>query len=164
MLLEGSCHCQAVRFRVRCPHPYPFNVCYCGICRKTGGGGGSAINIGADAASLEILRGQDQLRSYHARLEAEDGTVSRSNAERRFCGLCGSHLWLFDSRWPDLIHPLASAIDTPLPVPPEHTHLMTDFRPEWVMFRPDPKDRQHGHYPDESIAAWHARLGLTDSD
>ena len=40
MLLEGSCHCGAIRFRVRSAHPCPFNLCYCNICRKTGGGGG----------------------------------------------------------------------------------------------------------------------------
>ena len=40
MLLQGSCHCQRVRFRVRCSHPYPFLLCYCSICRKTEGCGG----------------------------------------------------------------------------------------------------------------------------
>lgn len=37
MLLEGSCHCEAVRFRVHSSHPYPFNLCYGSICRKTAG-------------------------------------------------------------------------------------------------------------------------------
>ena len=37
MLLEGSCHCASVRFSVNSPHPYPFNYCYCTICRKTAG-------------------------------------------------------------------------------------------------------------------------------
>ena len=54
MLLEGSCHCGAIRFRVRSAHPYPFNHCYCSICRKTGGGGGYAINLGAEYESLEV--------------------------------------------------------------------------------------------------------------
>ena len=40
MHLEGSCHCGKVRFSVKAPHPYPFNLCYCSICRKTAGGGG----------------------------------------------------------------------------------------------------------------------------
>ena len=47
MHLEGSCHCGAVRFSVEAPHPYPFNLCYCSICRKTAGAGGFAINLGA---------------------------------------------------------------------------------------------------------------------
>jgi hypothetical protein len=48
MKLNGSCHCGAVRFSVQSPHPYPFTPCYCSICRKTAGGGGYAINLGAD--------------------------------------------------------------------------------------------------------------------
>lgn len=36
MLLDGSCHCGSVRFTVHAPHPYPFNLCYCSICRKSG--------------------------------------------------------------------------------------------------------------------------------
>lgn len=47
MLLEGSCHCGAVHFRVESPHPFPYQRCYCSICCKTAGGGGYAINLGA---------------------------------------------------------------------------------------------------------------------
>jgi hypothetical protein len=34
MRLEGSCHCGAVTFRLESAHPYPFNLCYCSICRR----------------------------------------------------------------------------------------------------------------------------------
>ncbi|WP_456298298.1 GFA family protein [Amphritea pacifica] len=37
MQLEGSCHCGSVRFTVNSSQPYPFNQCYCSICRKTAG-------------------------------------------------------------------------------------------------------------------------------
>ena len=47
MLFEGSCHCGAVRFRAESPTPYPYQACYCSICRKTAGGGGYAINLGS---------------------------------------------------------------------------------------------------------------------
>ncbi len=157
MLLEGSCHCRAVRFTVESHHPYPFNLCYCSICRKTAGGGGFAINLRGEAASLRIT-GEEHLRTYHARLD-DDGT-EYSPAERRFCGLCGSALWLWDPRWPDLVHPHASAVDTPLPIPPERTHLMLGSRASWVQPRVDPQDRTFDGYPDESIAQWHERLGL----
>jgi len=160
MLLDGSCHCKAVQFSVESRHPYPFNVCYCGICRKLAGGGGSAINLNADFATLKI-EGREHIRVYNARLEDETaGEVATSNAERSFCGVCGTHLWLWDSRWPDQVHPLATVIDTELPTPPERTHLMVDFKPGWVAFDPAPQDRVHGRYPDESIADWHDRLGL----
>jgi hypothetical protein len=38
MLLEGSCHCGAVSFRVEWETPYSYQACYCSICRKTVGG------------------------------------------------------------------------------------------------------------------------------
>lgn len=159
MYLEGSCHCRAVRFSLECKHPYPFNLCYCSICRKTAGGGGFAINLGGDAASLQV-QGREYERVYHAHLYDEDGRVEQSPAERHFCGECGSALWLWDPRWPKLVHPFASAIDTPLPRPPERTHLMLGSKAPWVDVRADPPDKLFEEYPEESIAEWHERLGL----
>jgi len=159
MKLEGSCHCGAVRFSLRSAHPYPFNHCYCSICRKTAGGGGYTVNISGDNSSLEV-EGEANISIYQAR--TEDGSLSP--LERRFCKHCGSALWCWDPRWPDLIHPQAGAIDTELPAPPERTHLMLAFKPNWVSVDKGPDDRLHDAYPDESIAAWHDRFGLTDLD
>jgi hypothetical protein len=164
MLLEGSCHCGAVRFRLRSRHPYPFNLCYCSICRKTAGGGGYAINLGGDAASLEV-EGREHVRIYHAKIRDEpDEEPYESPAERHFCGLCASCLWLFDPRWPELIHPFASAIDTALPIPPERTHLMLGSKTPWVVPAIGPRDQQFEDYPDEAISEWHERLGLVSDD
>ncbi len=160
MRLTGSCHCQAVQFTVDADHPYPFNRCYCEICRKTAGGGGYAINLGALADSLEV-EGREAIRIYQARIRDEQsGEIETSPGQRHFCGECGSALWVWDPRWPELIHPHASAIDTPLPVPPERMHMMLDSAREWV--EPDTRegDRCFGEYPDESLADWHKRLGL----
>jgi hypothetical protein len=154
MLLKGSCHCGAVKFRLRSQHPYPFNLCYCSICRKTAGGGGYAINLSGDYTTLEI-EGEEHLRVYRAIL---DGL--QSPGQRNFCGECGSALWLWDPRWPELVHPFASAIDTRLPTPPERTHLMLGSRAAWVRVCDAPGDQRFDEYPDESIADWHQRLGL----
>jgi hypothetical protein len=159
MRLEGSCHCQAVRFALESKHPYPFNLCYCSICRKTAGGGGFAINLGGDANSLEVT-GREHVRVYHAKIADRRGEVHRSQGQRHFCAECGSALWLWDPRWPDLIHPFASAIDTALPHPPERTHLMLGSKAPWVEVRSDPQDQLFDEYPEESIAQWHERLGL----
>ncbi|MGM0562575.1 MAG: GFA family protein, partial [Pseudomonadota bacterium] len=126
MQLEGSCHCGAITFQVDSPHPYPYQRCYCSICRKTAGGGGYAINIGARADTLEVT-GAEHKRIYHARL---NGSVS--SGERHFCGTCASALWVYDPDWPELVHPFASAIDTDLPVPPERVHLLLDSKASWV--------------------------------
>jgi hypothetical protein len=58
------------------------------------------------------------------------------------------------------VHPLASAIDTPLPKPPERTHLMLGSKAPWVEPAIGPEDQTFDEYPKESIAAWHERLGL----
>lgn len=155
MRLQGSCHCGAVRFSVEAHQPYPFMRCYCSICRKTAGGGGYAINLGADYASLQV-EGRENLSVYRARLA--DGEPS--SGQRHFCRHCGSALWLYDPTWPDLVHPHASAIDTPLPVPPERTHMMLASRASWVEPCIGPSDREHDGYPEESLADWHRRLGL----
>ncbi len=163
MKLEGSCHCGAVRFSVCSPHPYPFNLCYCSVCRKTAGGGGYAINLGAERDSLEV-QGEDCVRVYRANIRDEpSGALTQSPAQRHFCGECGSALWVWDPRWPELLHPFASAIDSALPTPPERTHLMLDSKAPWVEVCAGPRDRQFPEYPEESIAAWHERLGLTQA-
>ncbi len=81
MQLEGSCHCGAVRFRVASKHPYPFNRCYCSICRKTAGGGGYAINLGGDYETFEVLAGADNVGIYQA--EMPDATTTRSKTTSR---------------------------------------------------------------------------------
>lgn len=160
MRLDGSCHCGKVRFSLRSKHPYPFNVCYCSICRKTAGGGGYAINLGGEADSLRV-RGRRHVTVYHARVPGAPGArARRSPAERHFCSACGSALWVWDPRWPELIHPFASAVDSPLPVPPERTHLMLGSKAPWVPVQLGPHDRQFDEYPLEAIAEWHQRLGL----
>jgi hypothetical protein len=157
MLLEGSCHCGAVSFTVESATPQPYMRCYCSICRKTAGGGGYAINLGARAETLEVS-GEENLSVYQAVLREGEAP---SPGRRHFCKRCGSALWVFDPRWPELVHPFASAIDSALPVPPERVHIILDSKASWVEVPEGPKDRHFAEYPDESIAQWHDRWGLT---
>ncbi len=164
MQLEGSCHCTSVRFTVRSADPYPFNLCYCSICRKTAGGGGYAINLGAEYETLEV-KGKEHIGTYRAKIpNPETGQIEESLAERNFCKHCGSALWAWDPRWPELVHPVASAIDSDLPVPPERTHMMLGSKASWVEVKAGPKDQTFDGYPQESLAQWHQRLGLEDGD
>jgi hypothetical protein len=58
------------------------------------------------------------------------------------------------------VYPFASAIDTPLPKPPEEVELMLDFAAPWAAI---PGGKAHTHfrrYPEESIADWHKTRGL----
>ena len=45
-------------------------------------------------------------------------------------------------------------------MPPERTHLMLGSKAAWVEPCLGPKDKTFDRYPEESLAAWHQRLGL----
>ena len=156
--LEGSCACGAVSFSVDSHAPCPYQLCYCSICRRTGGGGGFAINLSADAASLK-MKGKRYRRVVHAPVN-DGGHTSISSAERHFCGRCGTSLWLFSPEWPELLHPMASAIDSELPVPPSRVHVMLGSKASWVQPAIGPDDQCFDAYPDESIEHWHRKRGL----
>ena len=65
--LEGSCRCGAVHFTVISHTPYPYQLCYCSICRKTAGGGGFAINLMGDNKTLKV-RGKKAIRIFRAEI------------------------------------------------------------------------------------------------
>ncbi len=157
--LEGSCRCGKVHFSVESHAPYPYQLCYCSICRKTAGGGGFAINLMGDAKTLRI-RGKKNIRVFHARIEDDEGHCHTSRGERNYCAKCATALWLFDPQWPELVHPFASAIDTALPAPPSKVDLMLRFKPAWV--KPDfgRGDAKFREYPKLSIEQWHRKRGL----
>ncbi len=156
MRLEGSCQCGKVRFRVESETPYPFMYCYCSICRKTTGA--ITSNVMGLRETLRV-RGRKHLRSYHAVIRNRGERARRSRAERWFCGECGTHLYLLDNRWDYGVWPNAAALDTPLPEPPEHVHLMLRSKPDWI---PVPGEGpRYPVFPELSIAEWHERHGLT---
>ncbi len=162
MQLEGSCHCGAVRFSLKSRTPYPYMRCYCTICRKTAGAGGYAINLMGEASSFGVT-GEKSVTVYRARANEGEDDIEQvlSPGQRHFCRVCGSALWVSDQRWPELIHPFASAIDTPLPKPPEREHIMLESRAPWIEVPSGEYDRQFPEYPDDSIEEWHRRRSLT---
>lgn len=157
-LLEGSCHCGAVRFSLRSHTPQPYMRCYCSICRKTAGGGGYAINIMGQAETLKV-EGGEHMSVYQAR-GALDDPEAVSPARRHFCKRCGSALFISDPRWPQWVYPFASAIDTPLPQPPERVHILLDSKAPWVRVPAGRHDIGFPGYPEESIEGWHKARGL----
>ena len=157
--LDGTCRCGAISFSCESHAPVPYQLCYCSICRKTAGGGGYAINLSAEHASLKVT-GREAPTIYRATIRDEDGACHVSTGERNFCGRCGTALWLYDPTWPELVHPFAAVIDTPLPVAPSRTHISLVDKPAWVPLDAGPGDVLFDHMPDESIEEWHRRHGL----
>ncbi|UCB55137.1 MAG: GFA family protein [Thiotrichales bacterium] len=158
--LEGSCYCKAVTFSVKSHTPYPYLHCYCEFCRSTAGSGGYAVNIMAQAKTMRVS-GKKSLGIHHG-MYNDDVTdeLKQSPALRYFCHDCGSPLWIADPRWPQWVYPYASAVHTPLPVPPEKVHIMLDFKADWVEVPGGANHRHFARYPDESIVGWHHRQGL----
>lgn len=81
-----------------------------------------------------------------------------------FCAYCGSHLYIFLPDWPQWIYPFASAIDTPLPTPPEIFHVLLDEAAHWIEVADGENHHHFGQNTDESIGMWHRRLGLMDTE
>jgi len=160
MILRGSCRCGVVQFTCESHTPQPFMLCYCSICRKTDGGGGYAINLGADMSTLKVEDPERAIGVYRAEIRDDDGRCEISTGQRNFCTRCATALWLFDPTWPELVHPFASAIDSELPVAPSRVHLMLKFKPSWVEPRIGPDDAVFQEYPEQSIEDWHKSRGL----
>ncbi|HID48213.1 MAG TPA: GFA family protein [Chromatiales bacterium] len=160
MDIEGSCFCGAVHFRAVSHTPYPYLRCYCSFCCKTSGSGGYAINIMAQADSLRV-RGDTEVGFHHGREhDPRTDQLVASPGKRFFCRHCGSPLWGADPRWAEWFYPFASAIDTPLPQPPETVHIMLEFTAPWVTVPEGEGHRHFPRYPDASILEWHRRWGL----
>jgi hypothetical protein len=134
MRLEGSCRCGAISFSVDSHTPYPYQRCYCSICRKSAGGGGYAINIMGLADTLKV-KGKSALGVWNAPIDGH-----RGSADRHYCKRCGTPLWVSDEQWPELVHPFASVIDTELPKAPSSVHLLSRDRASWVEPQIGPND------------------------
>ena len=158
MRLEGSCRCGAISFSVDSHTPYPYQRCYCSICRKSAGGGGYAINIMGLADTLKV-KGKSALGVWNAPIDGHKGS-----ADRHYCKHCGTPLWVSDEQWPELVHPFASAIDTELPKAPSSVHLLLRDKASWVEPQIGPNDDCFEGYPELSIEDWHKKHGLWISD
>ena len=97
MRLEGSCRCGAISFSVDSHTPYPYQRCYCSICRKSAGGGGYAINIMGIDDTLNV-KGRSALGEWNAPIDGRKGS-----ADRHYCKRCGTPLWVSDEQWPKLV-------------------------------------------------------------
>jgi hypothetical protein len=85
-VIEGSCLCGDVRYRVDGP-VFRMGHCHCSMCRKAHGAAfGTYVN--ARAEHFSFVRGEDRLGRY----------ASSPGAVRTFCTRCGATLqWIADA-------------------------------------------------------------------
>ena len=79
-MLEGSCECGAVRYRVEDAFLYAAN-CHCSRCRASTGAAFKPF-AGIEREKLELTRGADTLLVF-----------GEENANHTRCGVCGSLLY-----------------------------------------------------------------------
>lgn len=79
--MTGHCLCGAVTVRVTGGHDPRPGACHCRMCQRWSGGLFLCFNADADGVAI-------------------DGPITRHAssdfAERAFCSVCGSHLWMRD--------------------------------------------------------------------
>ena len=125
------------------------NSIQAGVCRKTAGGGGYAINLSGEYETLKV-EGEEHISIYQAKLiDLETGKKTDSAGKRHFCKQGGSALWLWD---PNFVYTFASVIDSELPKPPDHSHMMLSSKAKRVEIHATPNDKLYDEYPQESLA------------
>lgn len=75
-VLEGGCHCGAVRYRVTVRSRNAVE-CNCSICAKKG-----YLHLIVAEEDFELLRGADAIKTY---------TFGSHTAKHHFCSRCGVH-------------------------------------------------------------------------
>ena len=80
--MTGHCLCGAVTVRVAGPHDPRPGACHCRMCQRWSGG--LFLCFSADAAGVTV---EGPVTRY----------ASSGFAERAFCPVCGSHLWMRDN-------------------------------------------------------------------
>ena len=113
----------------------------------------------AEAPTMNI-EGAEHLSVYRSALNdrgmyEEDGL---GFSRRSFCKHCGTMMWNANPNHGDWIYLFASAVDTPLPAPPEVRHTMVKHKAPWIEL--SDSEQQFDQYPDESIEDWHKNRGL----
>lgn len=94
--LSGSCHCGAVRFRVRLRTTQAIG-CNCSMCAKKG-----MINLIVQPDDFELLTGEEKLSTYR---------FNTKTARHQFCRSCGIHPFSRPRSHPDAYDVNARCLD-----------------------------------------------------
>ncbi|GAB5588605.1 hypothetical protein Unana1_03505 [Umbelopsis nana] len=107
------------------------------------------------------INGEKYIKIYQAILDKKVPVEEQklSKYVRYFCGECGSHLWGYDDRRPKNVYPMASAIDTDLPLPnPEdiyHIMLNKESKCNWVRTPEIDEKRNFSENQNDTMLDWH---------
>jgi hypothetical protein len=117
-VLTGGCHCGAVRYEAQ-GVPFHSTVCHCGDCRRVAGAPVVAW-FSVAREGFRVVRGA--MRLY----------ASSPQAERGFCGDCGTTLTYAAHALPGEIDVTTASLDDPARLPPAD-HTQAAFRLPWLV-------------------------------
>jgi hypothetical protein len=122
MNITGGCLCRAVRYSVTAA-PIVTRACWCRLCQYIGAGSGT-VNV---CFPTEAITVSGELREYRSVADSGNPMV------RRFCPLCGTHLFTGTVARPHLMFVRAGTLDDPELVRPAMT-IWTSSAPSWACF------------------------------
>lgn len=114
----GSCLCGNIKYEID-GQLSDFGHCHCQSCRKASGSAFGA-NAGVDRAAFRLLSGADTLREF----ESSAGKL------RAFCSHCGSPIYAYLKKSPDVLRIRLGSLDTPFH---EHAraHTFVSDKADW---------------------------------
>ena len=118
MIIEGGCHCGAVRYRIE-GEPKTHALCHCKDCRRSAGAPMVSWTMFPSAA-VRIIAGIP--KTY----------TSSENGRRQFCGDCGTGLFYTNANvLPGIIDIQSATYDDPDAVPAA-VHIQVAERVSWM--------------------------------
>jgi len=118
--ITGGCLCRAVRYKISAA-PIVTRTCWCRVCQFIGAGS-ATVNTCFPSAALSV---SGEMRDYS--MVADSGNTSH----RRFCPVCGTHLFSASEARPHLVFVRAGTLDDPEIARPSLT-IWTASAPSWA--------------------------------
>jgi hypothetical protein len=115
----GGCLCGKVRYRITA-EPITARICWCHDCQRLAGNG--TVNAIFPASAIEITGDVSEYASIAS---------SGNRIQRRFCALCGSHLFADSSGRPGFSVVRVGTLDEPSSIRPVQ-NIWTISAPSWA--------------------------------
>ncbi len=118
MIIEGGCHCGAVRYRID-GDAMTHALCHCSDCRRSAGAPVVSWTM-FPAAALQVVKGAT--KTY----------ASSEHGRRQFCADCGTGLFYTNAQQlPGIVDVQSSTFDDPDVIPAE-AHIQVAERIGWM--------------------------------
>ena len=137
--MQGNCLCGAVTIRVEGAHDPRPGVCHCRMCQQWSGGLFMCFEAQPEAVTVT-----GDVARY----------ASSSFAERAFCPLCGSHLWMRNTESADDAYELMPGLFSPADIAPLRSEIYTD----------NALARLEGDHPTATRAQYEAKNPFVEGD